>query len=72
MMNFNPTGGVTPRQALSLALMSAICAPRDCSERTGAFLTVTAETELAESMVSVRSKPRSAMAGFRMQAEALG
>lgn len=47
-MDFSYLGGANPRQALALALMDAICAPRDGAKRTGSFLTITSETAVAE------------------------
>lgn len=47
-MNFSHLGGANPRQALALALMGGICAPRDGTKREGSFLTITSETAVAE------------------------
>lgn len=47
-MDSEHIGAGNPRQALALALMDAICAPRDGSKRAGSFLTITSETAILE------------------------
>lgn len=48
-MNFFQAGAAAPRQALVLAIMRAICAPRDSTtKRTGSFLAISSDVAVVD------------------------